>query len=93
MPCSIEERKMGTHVIQNPLLARTTDTSSSLKDTSDIQRESLSRYTNERIQSCLTKTLNDQKSDPGLDTEGVHSMDTLRMDEPIALRTRRNIFG
>ncbi len=75
---------MGTQIIQNPLLARTTDTSFSLKDTPDIQRESLSRYTNERIQSCLRKTLNDQKSDSGLDTEEVHSIDTLKMDEPIA---------
>jgi hypothetical protein len=90
MPCSREEGEMGTQVIQNPLLARTTDTSLSLKDTSDIQTESSSRYTDERIQSCLRKTLNDQKSDPGLDTEGVHSMDTLKMDEPIALRTRHN---
>ncbi len=79
---------MGTQDIQNPLLARTTDTSLSLNDTSDIQTESSSRYTDELIQSCLRKTLNDQKSDPGLDTEGVHSMDTLKMDEPIALRTR-----
>jgi hypothetical protein len=79
---------MGTQVIQNPLLARTTDTSLSLKDTSDIQTESPSRYTDERIQSCLRKTLNDQKSDPGLDTEGVHSMDILKMDEPIALQKR-----
>ncbi len=61
---------MGTEVIQNPLLARTTDTSSSLKDKSDIQTESPSRYTDERIQLSLRKTLNDQKSDPGLDTEG-----------------------
>ncbi len=64
----------------------------SLKDTSDIQRESPSRYTNELIQSCLRKTLNGQISEPGLDTEGVHSMDTLKMpmmDEPIALETRR----
>jgi hypothetical protein len=88
MPCSREEGEMGTQDIQNPLLARTTDTSLSLKDTSDIQTESSSRYTDERIQLCLRKTLNDQKSDPGLDTEGVHSMDTLKMDEPIALRTR-----
>ncbi len=80
---------MGTQVIQNPLLVWTTDTSLSLKYTSDIQRESPSRYTNELIQSCLRKTLNGQKSDSGLDTEGVHSMDTLHMDEPIALRTRR----
>jgi hypothetical protein len=72
-----------------PLTCKTTDTSLSLKDTSDIQWESLSGYTNERIQSCLRKTLNDQKSDPGLDTEEVHSMDTLKMDLPIALRTRR----
>jgi hypothetical protein len=83
-------RGNGTQVIQNPLLAMITDTSFSLKDTSDIQRESQSRYTNELIQSCLRKTLNGQKSDPGLDTEGVHSMDTLKMDEPITLRTRRN---
>ncbi len=82
---------MGNQVIQNPLLARTTDTSLSLKDQFDIyiQRESPSRYTNEQIQSCLRKTLNGQRSDPGLDTEGVHSMDTLNMDEPIALGTRR----
>ena len=84
MPCSREEGEMGTQVIQNPLLARTTDTSLSLKDTSDIQTESSSRYTDERIQLCLRKTLNDQKSDPGLDTEGVHSMDTLTMDEPLS---------
>ncbi len=85
MPCSREEGEMGTQVIQNTLLARNTDTPFSSKDASDIQRESLSRYTNERIQSCLRKTPNDQKSNPGLDTEGVHSMDTLKMDEPIAL--------
>ncbi len=54
---------MGTQVIQNPLLARTTDTSLSLKDTSEIQAGSPLRYTDERIQSCLRKTLNDQKSD------------------------------
>ncbi len=66
MPCSREEWEMRTQNIQNPLLARTTDTSLNLKDTSDIQRESPSRYTNERIQSCLSKTLNGQKSDPGL---------------------------
>ncbi len=66
------------------ILARTTDTSLSLNDTSDIQRESPSRYTNELIQSCLRKTLNGQKSDPGLDTEVVYSMDTLNMDEPVA---------
>ncbi len=91
LPCSRGEREMGTQVIQSPLLARTTDTSLSLKDTSDFQRESPSRYTNERIQSCLRKTLSGQKSDPGLDTEGVHSKDTLKMDELelIALRTRR----
>ncbi len=80
MPCSREEGEMRTQVIQNPLLARTTDTSLSLKDTSDIQRES---------SSSLRKTLNGQKSDPGLDTEGVHSMDTFKMDEPIELRIRR----
>ena len=80
---------MGTLVIQNPLLAKTTDTSLSSKDTSDIQRESPSRYTNERIQSCLRKTLNGQKLDPGLDTEGAHSKDSLKMDETIAHRTRR----
>jgi hypothetical protein len=80
---------MGTQVIKDPLLARTTDTSLSLKDTSDIQRESPSRCTHERIQSCLRKTLNGHRSDPGLDIEGVHSMDTLKMDEPIALQTRR----
>jgi hypothetical protein len=40
MPGSREDGEMGTQVIQNPLLARTTDTSLSLKDTSDIQRES-----------------------------------------------------
>jgi hypothetical protein len=82
---------MGTQDIQNPLLARTTDTSLSLKDTSVIQRESPSRYTDERIQSYLRKTLNGQKSDPGLDTEGVHPKDSLKMDEPIALRTRRKL--
>jgi hypothetical protein len=91
MPLSREEREMGTQIIQNPLLARTTDTSLSLKDTSDIQSESPSRYTNERIQPCRRKTLNGQKSVPGLDTEGVHSKDTLKMDEPIALRTRRKL--
>jgi hypothetical protein len=81
---------MGTQVIQNPLLrlARTTDTSLSLKDTSVIQRESPSRYTNERIQSCLRKTLNGQKSDPGLDTEGVHPKDSLKMDERFARDAR-----
>jgi hypothetical protein len=73
MPCSREGGEMGTQVIHTPLLARTTHTSLSLKDTSDIQRESPSRYINERIQSCLRKTLNGQKSYPGLDTEGVHS--------------------
>ncbi len=88
MPYSREEGEMGTQLIQNPLLARTTDTSLSLNNTSDIQTESPSRYTDERIQSCLRKTLNDQKSDPCLDTEGVHSMDTLKKDEPIALQTR-----
>ncbi len=78
---------MGTQIIQNPLLARTADTSLSLKDTSDIQGESLSRYTNELIQLCTSsrKTQHGQKSDPGLDTEGVHSKDILKMDEPIAL--------
>ncbi len=85
MPCSRDEGE----IIRNPLLARTTDTSLSLKDTSDIHRESPSRYTNEWIQPCLRKTWNDQKSDPGLDTEGVHSKDSLKMDEPIALRTGR----
>jgi hypothetical protein len=42
MPCSRGEWEMGTQVIQNPLLARTTDTSLSLKDKNDIyiQRES-----------------------------------------------------
>jgi hypothetical protein len=85
--CSRGEWERGTQVIQNPLFARTTDTSLSLKDTSDIPRESPPRYTNELIQSCLRKTLDSQKSDPGLDTEGVHSKDTLKMDEPIAFRT------
>jgi hypothetical protein len=82
---------MGTQVMQNPFLARTTGTSLGLKDsdTFDIQRESPSRYTNERIQSCPRKTLNGQKSDLGLDSEGFHSKDTLKMDEPIASRTRR----
>jgi hypothetical protein len=88
MPCR-EEGEMGSQVIQNPLPAMTTDTSLSLKDTSDIQRESPSRYTHERIQSCFRKTLNGQKSDPGLNTEGVHSIDTLKMDEPTMLRTNK----
>jgi hypothetical protein len=82
---------MGSHIIQNPLLARTTGTLLTLKDTSDIQREFPSRYTNELIQSCLRKTLNSQKSDPCLDTEGVQSKDTIKMDEPVAQRTRGKI--
>ncbi len=69
-------------------LARITDTLLGLKDTSDILREFPSRYANERVQ-CLKKTLYGQKSDPGLDSEGVHSKDRLTIDEPIALRTRR----
>jgi hypothetical protein len=83
-------RGNGTQVILNPLLVRTTDTSLSLKDPSDVQRDSPSRYTNELIQSCLRKTLNDQKSEPGLDSvlEGFYSKDTLKM-EPIAQLTRR----
>ncbi len=68
MPCSREGGEMGTQVIQNPLLARTADTSLSLKDTSDIQRESPSRNTNERIRSCPRKTLICQKSDTGLES-------------------------
>ncbi len=40
------------------------------------------------IQPRRRKTLNDHTSDPGLETEGVHLKDTLKMDEPIALQTR-----
>jgi hypothetical protein len=87
MPSSRAEGEMGTQIVQNPLLARTTDTSLSLKETSDIQREFPSRHTNQRIQWCYRKTLTDQRSAPGLGTEGIHAKDTLKMDEPIALRT------
>ncbi len=74
---------MGTQITPSPLLARTAYTpfKLSLKDTSDIQRESPTRYTNGRIQSCLRKTLNGQRSDPGLGSEGIQSKDTLKMDD------------
>jgi hypothetical protein len=77
MPCSREEGEMGTQNLQNPLLARNTDTSLSLKYTSDIQRESPSRNTNEWIQSCLRKRQTQKGS-----TQWIHSrwMNELRSE-------------
>ena len=85
--CSREEGKMGTN---GYLPARAADTSSSLKDTSDVT-ESPSRYINERIQQCPEKTPAGQKSNQGFGSEGAKSKDTIKMDEPIARRTRRNL--
>ena len=63
------------------LPARAADTSSSLKDTSDVT-ESPSNI-DERIQQCPEKTPAGQKSIQGFGSEGAKSKDTIKMDEPI----------
>lgn len=74
-----------------PARIAVTDTPLSLNDGTDgHEMESpTTGYMGETIPQRLEKTSSNQKANQGLGSEGVESNDTIKMDDPIALRTRR----
>ena len=79
--------------LEGSLPARTavTDTPSSLNDgMDDHEMESPTTvYMVETIPQHLEKTSSNQKADQRSDSEGAESYDTIKMDDPGAMRTRR----
>ena len=93
---SLEQRSSTEGVVilqlEENLLARiaVTDTTSSLNDGPDShEMESPTTvYMGETILQHLEKTLSNQKANQGLGSEGVESSDIIKVDVPIAMRTR-----
>ena len=78
--------------LERDLPARTavTDTPSSLNDGADGHETESPAYAVEKIPACLKKTSRNQKANQRLGSEGVGSKDTIKMNEPVATRTRRS---
>ena len=93
---SLEQRSSteGDVILQSEenLLARiaVTDTTSSLNDGPDSHEieSPTTVYMGETILQHLEKTLSNQKANQGSGSEGVESSDIIKVDVPIAMRTR-----
>ena len=78
--------------LERDLPARTavTDTPSSLNDVADGHETESPAHAVEKIPACLKKTSRNQKANQRLGSEGDGSKDTIKMNEPVATRTRRS---